>query len=144
MYYKIYRVQHKPIFIHQRTSEIDRVAYDSGETAHIPCKIQAFPKPEFDWFHNSLTLNFDSKHSRTYEQNLTILANDVYISTLIVHGVQEEDYGGYKCKATNSMGNSSSVITLEAKGPPSTPKHIRVIDATEVSILLQWEAGFDG
>ncbi|OXA59469.1 Hemicentin-2 [Folsomia candida] len=138
------RVQHKPIFIHQRTSEIDRVAYDSGETAHIPCKIQAFPKPEFDWFHNSLTLNFDSKHSRTYEQNLTILANDVYISTLIVHGVQEEDYGGYKCKATNSMGNSSSVITLEAKGPPSTPKHIRVIDATEVSILLQWEAGFDG
>jgi hypothetical protein len=52
--------------------------------------------------------------------------------------------GGYKCKATNSIGNSSSVINLETKGPPSMPKHVRSIDATEVSILLQWEGGFDG
>lgn len=140
------RVQHKPIFIPQRTSEIDRAAFDLGENAYIPCKIQAFPRPDFEWYHHEATtpLSFDSKHSRTYEQNLTILANDVYISALLVHGIQEEDYGQYKCKATNSMGNSTSTINLEQKGKPSMPKHLKAVDATEVSILLQWEAGFDG
>jgi echinoid protein len=138
------RVQHKPIFVPQSTSEIDKAAFDFGETAHVPCKVQAFPKPEFQWSHDSLAINFDSKHGRTFEQNLTILPNDVYISTLFIHGVQEDDYGKYKCRATNSMGNSTATILLEQKGPPSTPKHIRAVDATEGSILLHWEAGFNG
>jgi len=134
----------KPIFQQQRKSEIDRVAFDIGDTAHIPCRVQAFPKPEFDWSYNQLILSYDAKHTRPYESNLTILANDIYVSTLIVHGVQRDDYGEYKCKASNTMGNGSTIIVLQERGAPSPPSKLTVLESGMSSLTLKWESGFDG
>lgn len=139
------RVQHKPIFIQQRKWDRigDRAAFDIGDTAYIPCKVQAFPKPEFDWSFNTVMLA-GGLGIRPYEQNLSILANDVYVSTLIIHGIQGEDYGEYGCKATNSMGNASSVILLQERGRPSPPAELKIQESDVSSVLLKWEQGFNG
>ena len=107
----------------------------------IPCKVQAFPKPEFEWSFKGITITIDSK---SYETNLTILSNDVYVSSLIVQGVQSTDYGDYRCRATNSMGNSSAIIVLEGRGKPSAPTKVEVVETGITSALLRWEPGFDG
>jgi len=139
------RVQHKPIFQREVEMEImDRAAFDIGDTAYIPCRVQAFPKPEFEWSFNSLMLNIDAKHARPYEHNLTILANDVYVSTLIVPGVHADDYGEYKCRASNSMGNATNVIMLQERGRPSPPVIVKVVDTEISSVLVEWIPGFTG
>lgn len=81
---------------------------------------------------------------RPYEQNLSILANDVYVSTLIIPGIQEGDYGEYNCKATNSMGNASSAILLQMRGRPSPPAELKIAESDVSSVLLKWEQGFNG
>jgi echinoid protein len=138
------RVQHKPLFIPQRKHEVDRVAFDVGETAYIPCKVQSFPKPEFQWSYNGAMLNFDARHTRPYEFNISILANDIYVVTLVVQGIQSDDYGQYTCQAMNSMGNSSSGVVLQQKGKPSPPNHLRAVDNDVHSVLIGWDPGFNG
>jgi len=118
------------------------VAFDEGDTAGIPCKVQAFPKPEIDWFFGGKPLIMDVKN---YETNLTILQNDVYISTLFVKGIRgAEDYGEYTCRATNSMGNSSGGIVLQERGLPSPPYDLAVENLGVSHVLLRYEPGFNG
>jgi len=82
---------------------------------------------------------------KNYEMNLTILPNDVYISTLYVKGIRGiEDYGEYVCRATNPMGNSSAVILLQERGRPSAPSRIEAVATDISSVLLKYEPGFNG
>ncbi|ODM93874.1 Hemicentin-2, partial [Orchesella cincta] len=137
------RVQHRPIFIQQRNWELDRAAFEIGETAYIPCKVQAFPKPEIEWSFNQVMLS-GGVGIRPYDKNTSILANDIYVSTLVIQGIQGDDYGEYSCKATNSMGNASSIIILQEKGRPSPPAELRIVESDVNSVLLKWEPGFNG
>jgi len=43
------RIEHEPIVLHQ----YNKVAFDIRETAEVVCKVQAYPKPEFQWHCNS-------------------------------------------------------------------------------------------
>ena len=48
------RIEHSPVVVHQH----NKVAFDEGQAARITCRMQAYPKPRFDWsFANSVLQN---------------------------------------------------------------------------------------
>ena len=73
------------------------MAYDKGQTARISCRMQAYPKPRFDWaFANSVLQN---RASGPYSMNSTALGDDVYESVLTIRDIDHSSYGDYTCKS---------------------------------------------
>ena len=131
------RIEHSPVVVHQH----NKVAYDIGDTAFISCKMQAYPRPTFDWtFGNSLLQN-DPKF---YSSNITALDNDVYEGILRIHKVTDLSYGDYNCKGTNAIGNKRTIIKLTKRGKPERPTNVRPVAREYNSILVGWDNGFNG
>lgn len=110
------------------------------ETAHVVCKIEAYPKPDFQWSFGG-TLLSDNSH---YQVNTTQLPNDIYESVLVIGSVRESDYGDYVCRVGNSMGYLKTAIKLQPKGAPEHPTKLEAIDFGSNFVTLQWKAGFNG
>ncbi|XP_063585108.1 hemicentin-2-like [Penaeus indicus] len=130
-------IEHSPITVHKA----NKVAYDLGEDARVECRMQAYPRPNFEWLHDANFIDPDSTH---YEANYTALGDDVYESVLTVRGVTKADYGSYTCKGVNSMGEHKTIIALQEKGRPEHPKNLRVITRGTDFINLAWDESFNG
>ncbi|XP_063621729.1 hemicentin-2 [Cydia splendana] len=134
------RIEHEPIPIKQQK----KVAYDVKEVAEISCRVQAYPKPEFQWFYGSNTAPLQMSSDGHYEINTSTDNNDSYFSVLKIRNVKPQDYGDYYCNVKNSLGSVRPQIKLQPKGAPETPKALASKKIGPSYVTLQWEAGFDG
>ncbi|XP_037928316.1 titin [Teleopsis dalmanni] len=134
------RIEHEPIILHQ----YNKVAYDIRETAEVVCKVQAYPKPEFQWqFGNNpspLTMSSDGHYEITTAND----NNDVYTSTLRINSLTHADYGEYTCRVDNSHDTIRAPIRLQQKGAPEKPTNTRTVEVGSNYVLLSWNPGFDG
>lgn len=135
------KVEHEPIALHQH----GKVAYNLRETAEVACKVQAWPKPEFQWSFgtNAASLQGSSSDGH-YEISTTSDNYDVYTSVLRITNIRELDYGDYSCRAANAQGSITSTIRLQPKGAPERPINITAMDVGPTHVALLWELGFDG
>lgn len=65
-------------------------------------------------------------------------------SVLLINDVTPTDYGLYRCKAENELGQSSADVYFSRPVPSDTPLALRAINASSVSITVKWIPGFDG
>ncbi|XP_035727776.1 hemicentin-1-like isoform X2 [Vespa mandarinia] len=135
------KVEHEPIILHQH----GKVAYNLRETAEVACKVQAWPKPEFQWSfgNNAATLQGSSSDGH-YEISTSSDNYDVYTSVLRMTNIKQSDYGDYTCRAANAQGSITSTIRLQPKGAPERPINITAMDIGPTHVALLWELGFDG
>jgi echinoid len=134
------KIEHEPIVLHK----FNKVAADLRESVEIMCKVQAYPKPEFQWTFGTNTALIQSSLESHYEISSTVDGNDVYTSILKVANVGKSDYGDYYCRASNSLETIRTGIRLQPKGAPEKPTDL---DASEIGhnfISLNWTPGFDG
>lgn len=135
------KVEHPPIALPQ----YGKVAYDLRETATVACKVQAWPKPEFQWsFETNQASLQGSSSDGHYEIFTSSDNNDVYTSVLNITDIQEHDYGAYSCRAANALGFITSTIMLQPKGAPEKPTGISAAEIGPTHIALHWQFGFDG
>ncbi|XP_023159256.1 neural cell adhesion molecule 1, partial [Ceratitis capitata] len=134
------RIEHEPIVLHQ----YNKVAYDLRETAEVMCKVQAYPKPEFQWqFANNpspLTMSSDGH----YEIAIRTDNNDVYTSILRIDRISHPDYGDYTCRAVNPLDTIRTQIKLQPKGAPERPAALKVMEISHNYVILSWIPGFNG
>ncbi|XP_054083194.1 neural cell adhesion molecule 1-B [Zeugodacus cucurbitae] len=134
------RIEHEPIVLHQ----YNKVAYDVRESAEVMCKVQAYPKPEFQWqFANNpspLTMSSDGH----YEIAIRTDNNDVYTSILRINHISHSDYGDYTCRAVNPLDTIRTQIRLQPKGAPERPTALKVMEISHNYAILSWIPGFNG
>ena len=132
------RIQHSPVVRHQH----NKVAADLNEQAIIPCRMQSYPAPRFEWSkeHNVLI------DRQGYNQQLSTVEqeDDIYEGRLEIARVEESNYGQYACKASNNFGAQKTLITLQPRGKPERPDTPEAEDVRPDSVLLKWREGFNG
>ena len=128
------RIEHSPVVRHQH----NKVAADLMETARIACRMQAYPKPNFEWLQENSILP-ESPSMTEYD-----LGEDMYEGVLTISRVDESNYGEYTCKASNILGDKRTIISLQPKGKPEKPQNLRSVETQSDFILLEWDEGFDG
>lgn len=134
------KIEHEPIVLHQ----FNKVAADLRETAEIVCKVQAYPKPDFQWTFGTNTAPISMSSDTHYEINTSSDSNDIYTSILKIHNVRHNDYGEYNCRASNSLETIRAPIRLQSKGPPEKPTNLDAAEIGSNFISLNWTPGFDG
>lgn len=134
------KVEHPPIAVHQ----YNKVAYNLKQTAEIACKVQAWPKPEFQWSFGTNTAALQGSSDGHYEITTTFDNYDVYTSILRMTDIRERDYGDYNCRVANGLGTINTTIRLQPKGAPERPTKITAMDVGPSHVALLWEPGFDG
>ncbi|XP_014244572.1 hemicentin-1 isoform X1 [Cimex lectularius] len=136
------RIEHEPITLHR----YNKVAYDLRETAEVICKVQAYPRPEFQWSYSTNTAPLLSGADGHYEINTTVneSGGDIYTSVLQISHLRQADYGEYNCRVANTLGSVKTQIRLQPKGPPEKPEALHAIDIGHSYIALQWTPGFNG
>ncbi|XP_037711467.1 uncharacterized protein LOC119548336 isoform X2 [Drosophila subpulchrella] len=134
------RIEHEPIIIHQ----YNKVAYDLRESAEVVCRVQAYPKPEFQWQYGNnpspLTMSSDGH----YEISTRMENNDVYTSILRIAHLQHSDYGEYICRAVNPLDSIRAPIRLQPKGSPEKPTNLKILEVGHNYAVLNWTPGFNG
>lgn len=134
------KIEHEPIVLHQ----YNKVAYDIREQAEVVCKVQAYPKPEFQWRFSNNPSPLSMSADGHYEITTTTDNNDVYTSVLRINRVGHEDYGDYHCRVSNALDTVPVTIRLQPKGPPEKPNNLQPADVGSNYVSLIWDPGFDG
>ncbi|XP_053696578.1 cell adhesion molecule Dscam2-like [Sabethes cyaneus] len=134
------RIEHGPIVLHQ----YNKVAYEIKETAEVLCRVQAYPKPEFQWHFGTNTAALSMSSDGHYEINTTTDNNDIYTSVLRINNLKHQDYGDYTCRVGNSIETIRAPIRLQPKGPPEKPTNLHAADVGSNYVSLVWDPGFDG
>ncbi|GLH07354.1 Down syndrome cell adhesion molecule-like protein Dscam2 [Gryllus bimaculatus] len=132
-------VEHGPIELHQ----YNKVAYDLRETAEVVCRVQAYPRPEFEWSFGTTSSPLLTNGGH-YEINTTSEGHDIYTSVLKIANLQDVDYGDYYCRVSNSLDSIKPAIRLQRKGPPERPLSISTPAIGPNFVTVKWEPGFDG
>ncbi|KAH8328413.1 hypothetical protein KR067_009026, partial [Drosophila pandora] len=134
------RIEHEPIIIHQ----YNKVAYDLRESAEVVCRVQAYPKPEFQWQYGNnpspLTMSSDGH----YEISTRMENNDIYTSILRIAHLQHSDYGEYICRAVNPLDSIRALIRLQPKGSPEKATNLKILEVGHNYAVLNWIPGFNG
>jgi len=132
----------EPIVLHQ----FNKVASDLYETAEVICRVQSYPRPEFQWSYNNHMAPLLAGSDGHYEINTTIneSGGDIYTSVLQVSNLRETDYGDYSCRVANTLGSVKPTIKLQPKGPPDHPENVTAFDIGHNNVVLQWSSGFNG
>ncbi|KAH8412239.1 hypothetical protein KR009_000753, partial [Drosophila setifemur] len=134
------RIEHEPIVMHQYS----KVAFDLRESAEVVCRVQAYPKPEFQWQYGNnpspLTMSSDGH----YEISTRMENNDIYTSILRIAHLQHSDYGEYICRAINPLDSIREPIRLQPKGSPEKPLNLKILEVGHNYAVLNWAPGFNG
>jgi echinoid protein len=136
----IFYFSDEPIILHQ----YNKVACDLRETAEVVCRVQAYPRPEFQWNYGTNAAPLLTSSEGHYELNMTTERGDIYTSILRISNIHEADYGQYMCRVANSLGTIRTGIHLQPKGPPERPSLIKATEVGHSYVTLVWEPGFDG
>ncbi|XP_034242329.1 uncharacterized protein LOC117645893 isoform X4 [Thrips palmi] len=134
------RIEHEPISLNR----YNKVAYDLREDAQVVCRVQAYPRPEFQWSYGSNQAALLTSSEGHYEITTSTENGDIYTSVLKVSNIRDVDYGEYTCRANNGLGTKRETIKLQPKGPPEHPQAVKSTAVGHNYVTLLWEAGFDG
>ncbi|GFR14713.1 receptor-type tyrosine-protein phosphatase S [Trichonephila clavata] len=85
-----------------------------GTNVNISCVIHGEPVPSVMWKRNEGQTIHSNDHYR--------IMNNGHLHTLEIHHLTEEDFGGYKCVASNSLSSTSENVHII--GTPQVPKFI--------------------
>ncbi|GFY39753.1 receptor-type tyrosine-protein phosphatase S [Trichonephila inaurata madagascariensis] len=83
-----------------------------GTNVNISCMIHGEPVPSVMWKRNEGQTIHSNDHYR--------IMNNGHLHTLEIHHLTEEDFGGYKCVASNSLSSTSENVHII--GTPQVPK----------------------
>ena len=107
-----------------------------GYAAELHCSIEASPAPDISWLKDGYQINSptlasnypgqsDSTGSLTPAYHISTSSNshDFFQSTLRIRRVEQRDYGTYRCRAINKLGDRSNSMQLEpsTSGPVCPP-----------------------
>lgn len=135
------RIEHAPIVLHR----YNKVAFDVRETAEVYCKVQAYPKPEFNWyFGKGSTTSLASSSEGHFEIVTSVENNDIYTSVLRIRNIAKTDYGDYVCRIGNSLDTVRANIHLQEKGAPENPDNLTSNEIAPNHVQLRWDSAFDG
>lgn len=98
-----------PIFSDDRSYYV--VKSRQGETVTIPCQATGDPAPAVTWFSPTQRVIPRSSGSRIYPERVAVVSD----GTLQVRLAQKLDTGNYTCRASNSAGERSMVVSLEVE-----------------------------
>lgn len=135
--------------IHLVAPEIDksptmlRAASNKGDKARLVCRVQSAPGPVFVWSRDERNINA-SQNGGKYAFEGRQIDPLTYESVLVIDRVEQNDYGVYKCRASNVQGSNSEGIRLEVTSKPDMPSNLNVLNTTHDSMTLSWTPGFDG
>lgn len=82
-----------------------------GSMARLVCNVESWPRPLVTWFLNDVEL-FDSNRYAT-EQSVSDRYKSVHV--LEVKSVEPDQYGRYRCVASNDYGKHFADIQLIGK-----------------------------
>ena len=94
-------VEHLPIV----STNHSTISVSPGHSTHLTCQVTAVPVPAVSWY--SLKNNQEPAMIKS-RGDLSISIKDYkdgrMTSSLILHNVTQDHYGGYSCNATNTEG----------------------------------------
>jgi hypothetical protein len=100
-------VEHLPIVITNQST----ISVSPGQSTHLTCQVTAVPVPAVSWY--SLKKNQEPAMIKS-RGDLSISIIDYkdgrMTSSLILHNVTQDHYGGYSCNATNTEGEVWSIF----------------------------------
>ena len=106
------------------------MAFPSGSDAYVVWQMQAYPRPEFQWWFGDEAIQSLDKYDDTYDVNTTVSNNDVYQSFLRIADINEADYGEYTCKSWNHRGENSTRVQLQDTSAPEAPTDLRLVNSS--------------
>ncbi|XP_078665042.1 hemicentin-2-like [Branchiostoma floridae x Branchiostoma belcheri] len=126
-------VEYPPKFDHSR----DPYPVATGATVALQCSASAVP--------NEITFSWSRDGSPVSDDRFTVTQPAPGASLLTISGVQVEDYGTYRCTATNQKGEGSDDIVLQPYGPPHQPTGLQVLSKdADFKVRMRWTGGFNG
>jgi hypothetical protein len=89
-----------------------------GYPAELHCSVEASPSPDISWLKDGYQINSDNNF---YQISSTSNSHDFIQSTLRIRRVVERDYGSYRCRAINKLGDRQNSMLLERAYEPVCP-----------------------
>uniref|UniRef100_A0A6G1SNJ7 Lachesin n=1 Tax=Aceria tosichella TaxID=561515 RepID=A0A6G1SNJ7_9ACAR len=89
-----------------------------GYPAELHCSVEASPTPDISWLKDGYQINSDNNF---YQISSTSNSHDFIQSTLRIKKVGERDYGSYRCRAINKLGDRQNSMFLERAYEPVCP-----------------------
>ncbi|XP_067679631.1 carcinoembryonic antigen-related cell adhesion molecule 5-like [Haliotis asinina] len=119
----------------------DRYASATNSDVSLSVHILSYPSPNVTWSSTSIT----SQRNLTSSTSLTRISDLTMMSSLTLTNVQQDDFGEYHVYVNNGVGQPVEYsITLDPKGPPSSPTEVTVIPLGPSSLQVSWIKGFNG
>ncbi|XP_069062473.1 contactin-3-like [Pleurodeles waltl] len=110
-----------------------------GESVILPCQVLHDPllEPQFTWYFNGnlLSLQNDGFHFKRVGGSSS--------GDLMIRNIQLQHSGDYECVVQTAVDKVSSAARLIVRGPPGSPKDVRVIEITERTAKVAWRAAID-
>ncbi|XP_015183294.1 PREDICTED: twitchin isoform X5 [Polistes dominula] len=88
------------------TKKLNDLTINDGEQLELTVKVDGDPEPQITWLKNGKTVNSSEVVDLKYKAGS---------ATLTINEVFPEDEGEYSCKATNSLGTSTTSCKLTVK-----------------------------
>ena len=90
-----------------------------GSRVELTCKLSGKPSPKILWYHNGDEISEDKKYHMLYKDNY---------ASLLIHDLETEDAGKYRCKAVNDLGDVSTTGKLSVDGKLSVNYFVFVLN----------------
>ncbi|PIO28050.1 hypothetical protein AB205_0157260, partial [Aquarana catesbeiana] len=91
---------------------VSNVTIQVGQNVTLVCMITASPTPSIHWI-------YGLKSTKSHNVSAVLIDEENVKSELFIPVVHLADAGKYNCIATNFLGNSSSLVTLNVESPSS-------------------------
>lgn len=88
-----------------------------GYPAEIHCSIEASPEPDISWLKDGYQINSDN----FYQITTTSSSHGFIQTTLRIRKVELRDFGFYRCRAINKLGDRQNTVLLERVYSPVCP-----------------------
>lgn len=99
-----------------------------GYAAELHCSIEASPAADVSWLKDGYQINSlaglggdSGERQQQYSISSTSNSHDFVQSTLRIRRVEQRDYGTYRCRAINKLGDRSVSMQLERSASPVCP-----------------------
>lgn len=89
-----------------------------GYPAELYCSVEASPVPDISWLKDGYQINSDNSF---YHISTTSNSHDFIQSTLRLKRVEQRDFGFYRCRAINKLGDRANAMLLEQAYEPICP-----------------------
>lgn len=89
-----------------------------GYPAELYCSVEAYPEPDISWLKDGYQINSDNN---MYQISSTSNSHGFTQTTLRIKRVELRDFGSYRCRAINKLGDRQNSIHLERVYSPVCP-----------------------